>query len=149
MILCDSAASVAVSMMQPIVSGYMGVQSPLDGGRAGVLSPPAQLSPQPVSSPSGGTTPSPMACGGGTYSSDRSTRVTHMANGALMTRTLHMAPTNITVRGLHSGHNRRHTALNPYPHSHLRGVAVETSSSSSSSGGGTRRMQAGQQLVSK
>lgn len=132
--------------MQPIVSGYMGVQSPLDGGRAGVLSPPAQLSPQPVSSPSGGATASPMACGGGggTYGSDRSTRVTHMANGALMTRTLHMAPTNISVRGLHSGHNRRHTTLNPYPHSHLRVAAVETSSSSG--GGGGRRIQAGQQL---
>ena len=144
MILCDSAVSVAVSMMQPIVSGYMGVQSPLDGGRAGVLSPPVQLSPQPVSSPSGGTTASPMARGGGAFGSDRSTRVTHMANGSLMTRTLHMAPTNINVRGLHSGHGRRHPTMNPYPHSHLRVVPAETICSSS----GGRRMQAGQQLVS-
>ncbi|XP_045111493.1 transcription factor 12-like isoform X6 [Portunus trituberculatus] len=129
-------------MMQPIVSGYMGVQSPVDGSRTGVLSPPAQLSPQPVSS-SGGTTASPMACGGGsTYGSDRSTRVTHMANGSLMTRTLHMASTNTTVRGLHSCHNRRLTAVNPYPHSHLRGVTVESSCSS----GVGRRVQAGQQL---
>lgn len=136
---------VAVSMMQPIVSGYMGVQSPVDGSRAGVLSPPAQLSPQPVSS-SGGATASPMACGGGsTYGSDRSTRVTHMANGSLMTRTLHMASNNTTVRGLHSCHNRRLTAVNPYPHSHLRGVTVESSCSS----GVGRRVQAGQQLVSE
>lgn len=133
---------MAVSMMQPIVSGYMGVQSPVDGSRAGVLSPPAQLSPQPVSS-SGSATASPMACvGSSTYGSDRSTRVTHMANGSLMTRTLHMASTNTTVRGLHSSHNRRLTAVNPYPHSHLRGVTVESSCSS----GIGRRVQAGQQL---
>ncbi|XP_050713261.1 transcription factor 12-like isoform X4 [Eriocheir sinensis] len=130
-------------MMQPIVSGYMGVQSPLDGGRAGVLSPPTQMSPQPVSSPSGGSSASPMACGGA-YSSDRSTRVTHMANGALMTRTLHMAPTTTSVRGLHSGHGRRHPVMNPYPHAHLRGTPMETSSTS----GGARRVQTGQHLVS-
>lgn len=144
MIVCDSAARVAVSMMQPIVSGYMGAQSPVDGGRAGVLSPPTQMSPQPVSS-SGGTSASPMACGGA-YSTDRSTRVTHMANGALMTRTLHMAPTTTSVRGLHSGHGRRHAVMNPYPHAHLRGATLETSSSSTS--GGARRVQTGQHLVS-
>lgn len=133
--------------MQPIVSGYIGVQSPLDGGRPGVLSPPIQLSPQPVSSPSGGSSASPMACGG-SYSSNSSTRVTHMANGALMTRTLHMAPTTTSVRGLHSGHGRRHAAMNPYPHAHLRGVAMETSTSTSSTCGGGRRVQSGQPLVS-
>ncbi|KAG0721487.1 hypothetical protein GWK47_046374 [Chionoecetes opilio] len=132
-------------MMQPIVSGYMGVQSPLSSARAGVLSPPAQLSPQSVSSPSGSTTSVPMACSGGTYASDCSTRMTHMSNGALMTRTLHMAPTSTSGGGLHSGHSRRHTAINPYPHSHLRVVTAETSSNSSG-----RRMLAGQQqLVSE
>lgn len=128
--------------MQPIVSGYIGVQSPLDGGRAAVLSPPSQMSPQPVSSPSGGSSASTMACGGA-FSSDRSTRVTHMANGALMTRTLHMAPTS-SVRGLHAGHGRRHATMNPYPHAHLRGA--ETSCSNAS--GGPRRLQTGQQMVS-
>lgn len=85
-----------------------------------------------------------MACGGA-YSNDRSTRVTHMANGALMTRTLHMAPTTTSVRGLHSGHGRRHAVMNPYPHAQLRGTAMETSSTS----GGARRLQTGQHLVSQ
>ncbi|XP_037800859.1 transcription factor 12-like isoform X13 [Penaeus monodon] len=107
-------------MMQPIVNGYTGVQSPLDGAHAGVLSPPPQLSPQPVSP----STSSSMACGV-TYSNERhagSTHVTHMANGALMTRTMHMAPTSVHVRGHNSSHGRRHATLGPYPYS-LRGGA--------------------------
>lgn len=86
-----------------------------------------------------------MVCGGA-YSSDRSTRVTHMANGALMTRTLHMAPTSTSVRGLHAGHGRRHAVMNPYPHAHLRGTATEACTSTS---GGARRVPTGQQLVSR
>ncbi|XP_047479948.1 transcription factor 12-like isoform X13 [Penaeus chinensis] len=107
-------------MMQPIVNGYTGVQSPLDGAHAGVLSPPPQLSPQPVSP----STSSSMACGV-TYSNERhagSTHVTHMANGALMTRTMHMAPTSVHIRGHNSSHGRRHATLGPYPYS-LRGGA--------------------------
>ncbi|XP_042873519.1 transcription factor 12-like isoform X11 [Penaeus japonicus] len=105
-------------MMQPIVNGYTGVQSPLDGGHAGVLSPPPQLSPQSVSP----NTSSSMACGV-TYNNERhsgSTHVTHMANGALMTRTMHMAPASVHVRGHNSSHGRRHATLGPYPYS-LRG----------------------------
>lgn len=115
-------------MMQPIVNGYTGVQSPLDGGHAGVLSPPPQLSPQPVSPNSS----SSMVCGV-TYNSERhpgSTHVTHMANGALMTRTMHMAPTSVHVRGHHSSHGRRHATLGPYPYSHLRGGAEHTNGTS-------------------
>lgn len=118
-ILCNTVDSKS-SMMQPIVNGYTGVQSPLDGAHAGVLSPPPQLSPQPVSP----STSSSMACGV-TYSNERhagSTHVTHMANGALMTRTMHMAPTSVHVRGHNSSHGRRHATLGPYPYS-LRGGA--------------------------
>ncbi|KAK3884038.1 hypothetical protein Pcinc_011706 [Petrolisthes cinctipes] len=62
-----------------------------------------------------------MACGG-SFSNNNdhqlgSTRVTHMANGALMTRTLHMAPTNTHVR---PHHGRRHVNITPYPYSHVR-----------------------------
>ncbi|XP_069162871.1 transcription factor 12 isoform X13 [Procambarus clarkii] len=126
MVLCDSVGRVAASMMQPIVNGYSSVQSPLDGGHAGVLSPPGQLSPQPVSPHPGGSSVTSVSCGA-SYNSDRhagSTRVTHMANGALMTRTMHMAPTSTHVRGHHSSHGRRHLAVGPYPYSHLRGSLV-------------------------
>lgn len=119
--------------MQPIVSGFTGVQSPLDGGHD--INPPIQLSPQPVSPPSAGTPTTSMACGGSyTSSSDRqlgSTRVTHMANGALMTRTLHMAPTSTHVR---PHHGRRHVSVTPYPYSHVRSGcgAPETSCATTS-----------------
>ncbi|XP_069948377.1 transcription factor 12 isoform X5 [Cherax quadricarinatus] len=125
MILCDTAASAAASMMQPIVNGYTSIQSPVDGGHAGVVSPPTQLSPQPLSPHTGVSTVTAVSCSG-SYSSDRhtgSTRVTHMANGALMTRTMHMAPTSVHVRG-HSNHGRRHATVGPYPYSHLRGSLV-------------------------
>ncbi|XP_071528305.1 transcription factor 4-like isoform X10 [Panulirus ornatus] len=145
MILCDNLASAAVSMMQPNVNGYPSVQSPVDGGHAG-LSPPTQLSPQPLSPLPGGSSITSVACSG-SHGSDRhpgSTRVTHMANGALMTRTMHMAPSAAHVRGHHSSHGRRHATMGPYPYSHLRGVVSVLGGETSGTTNGSL-LHAGQQ----
>lgn len=133
--------------MQPIVNGLTGVQSPADGGHgAAVLSSPPQLSPQPHSPLASVSSITSVSCDT-TYANDHhlgSTRVTHMSNGAFMTRTLHMAPTSNHGRS----HGRRHATLGPYPHSHLRmglscgGVGVETNSAGNGTG-----LQPGKHLV--
>lgn len=152
----------SVVMMQPIVNGFTGVQSPADGGHHGgaILSSPAQLSPQPLSplsttsSSVSASSITSVSCGTNYNTSDHhhhhlgSTRVTPMSNGAFMTRTLHMAPTSSLSSSSspsHHGrshHGRRHATVGPYQHSHLRVglpsglVGVETTS-----GGGV--LQAG------
>ncbi|XP_066959633.1 transcription factor 12 isoform X12 [Macrobrachium rosenbergii] len=132
-------------MMQPIASGYNGVQSPLDGGQAHVVSPPPQLSPQSVNlnHALGSSLQAAMACGGGgggcnSYGSDRhisasavatTTQVSpHMTNGGrLFTRTMpmpaasasssrHSARSHHHNHHHHSSHNRRHVSLGPYPY---------------------------------
>ncbi|KAK4298022.1 hypothetical protein Pmani_029600 [Petrolisthes manimaculis] len=134
--------------MQPIVSGFTGVQSPLDGGGGHAISPPGQLSPQPVSPPSAGTPTTSMACGGSFNNNNDhqlgSTRVTHMANGALMTRTLHMAPTNTHVR---PHHGRRHVNITPYPYSHVRSGCGAPETSCANTNG--RLLQATQTVSNK
>ncbi|XP_064078050.1 transcription factor 12-like isoform X8 [Macrobrachium nipponense] len=130
-------------MMQPIASGYNGVQSPLDGGQAHVVSPPPQLSPQSVNlnHALGSSLQAVMACGGAgggggagagchSYGSDRhmsasavatTTQVSpHMTNGGtLFTRTMPM-PAATASSSRHSARSHHHNHQHHHHSSHNR-----------------------------